>query len=120
MAARHRMSPSRKLPRCKTQRRERERRVIHAELGIDEHVERVVAYDGRDHRRPRTTAAELHEAVGACLDLACDVIEARIEVIDEHLEAPGVELREPAAEITSRRADMEKGRCEADTKPLRG
>ena len=59
------MAPAGELPRRKAQRGQRERRVVHAELGIDEHVERIVANDGRDDRRSRTAAAEFDEAIGA-------------------------------------------------------
>ena len=116
VAARHRMAPPRELPRCEAQRRERERRVVHPELGIDEHVERVVANDGRDHRRTRPAAAKLDEAVGARGDFARDRVLSREQVIDEHLEAVAVEVGDPAAEVASGGTLVEERRGEADAK----
>ena len=108
------MAPSGELPRGEAQRGERERRVVHAELGVDEHVEDVVAHDRRDDRRPRAAATELDEAVRARSDLARDRVLPGEQVIDEHLEAIAVELGDPAAEIASRGAFVEERGREAD------
>ena len=68
VARRHRMSPTGVLPRRQPKRGQRERTGVHAELGIDEHVERVVAHRRRDDRRSRAAAAERAETVGAICD----------------------------------------------------
>src|SRR6187399_78458 len=117
VTARNRMAPGGELPWRKAQRGHRERCVVHAELRIDEHVERIVANDGCDDGRPRTAAAEFDEAIGASLDLRGDFVLARIEMVDAYVKALAIEIGEPAAKVTTRRADMEERGRESYAQP---
>src|SRR5689334_8327613 len=114
MPGRDGMAPRRKLSWCETQRRESERADIHSQLRIDEDVERIATDRWCNDRGPRIAATEGLKVIGARANRPGDVVHARPQVIDEELEAVARQLGHPALEISAHRADVQKGRGEAD------
>ena len=111
------MAPGAGLRRRQLQRGERERRRVHAQLGEDEHVERVGAYRRRDRRRRQRGAFEAAEVVDARGQRGGERIHADAQVIDEHLETGAVDALYPAPEVHADGAVAEERRREADAKP---
>src|SRR5438067_2279487 len=114
VSARNRMAPPRELARREAQRRQRERRMVHPQLRIHEHVELIVSNRRSDDRGARSTAAKFDEAIGARSNLLGNLVHARTEMIDEHLKTLAIEFGQPTSKIATRSAHMKKSRCKAD------
>ena len=106
------MAPCRALDRRKLERGQRERRRIHAELRIDERVERIIAYQRRKIRG--TPARAVAEFIGALGETSRQPIGTRMKVIDEHFEAIARQIGDPRFEVATHRGIAKERRCEAD------
>jgi hypothetical protein len=106
------MAPGRTLQRRQPDRGQRHATRVHAELGIDEHVQRVAA-DDRDRAR-RRPAGHLAHDVGARGKSLPERIDAGAEVIDVDVEALAVEPGDPVLEVPAHGAVAEERGDETD------
>ena len=115
VTGRHRMAPRGTLKRCEAQRGQRKDRRVHAELRIDQHVERVVADRRRDPRwRPPRAVAD---DVRACGETVEQRVGSRLQMVEHDLERVAVEIGDPVFEVAAHGAVAEERRHEADARP---
>jgi hypothetical protein len=109
--ARDRVSPAGELARREPERRERERRRVHAELRKDDDIRRV-RLDLRRDRRGQFGAV-LDEPVGPRAQTLGERIAAAAEEVDGDLEALARKPGDPRLEIPAGRSVAEERRDEA-------
>ncbi len=114
MSGRHRVPPRRELSRREPHGGERERHLVHPQLGVDQHVQLLGTKSGCDGRRKRVAAYEGTHAVGTRGNRRRDRVGRGGERIDADLETLAIEVGDPAREVAAHRALTQERGDESD------